>query len=121
MLQGLRERLVRAHGLPASDVAVIGADRELADLFEGAVATGAAAAQASLDTNAHRSMNSDTRRTIVVISGASSLEPSADELPPCASTASLSYDRLHLLQLLVHQGQIVAVDLHHHLAADAGD
>ena len=40
-----RERLVRAHGLPASDVAVIGADRELADLFEGAVATGAAAKQ----------------------------------------------------------------------------
>jgi aspartyl-tRNA(Asn)/glutamyl-tRNA(Gln) amidotransferase subunit B len=40
-----RERLLGAHGLPASDVAVIGADRELADLFEGAVATGAPAKQ----------------------------------------------------------------------------
>jgi aspartyl-tRNA(Asn)/glutamyl-tRNA(Gln) amidotransferase subunit B len=40
-----RERLVGAHGLPASDVAVIGADRELADLFEAAVATGAPAKQ----------------------------------------------------------------------------
>jgi aspartyl-tRNA(Asn)/glutamyl-tRNA(Gln) amidotransferase subunit B len=40
-----RERLIRAHGLPASDVAVIGADRELADLFEGAVAAGAPAKQ----------------------------------------------------------------------------
>src|SRR5207249_5925276 len=40
-----RERLVGAHGLPASDVAVIGADRELADLFEGAVAAGAPAKQ----------------------------------------------------------------------------
>src|SRR5438094_520531 len=40
-----RERLVRAHGLPASDVAVIGADRELADLFERAVATGVPAKQ----------------------------------------------------------------------------
>ena len=40
-----RERLIRTHGLPASDVAVIGADRELADLFEGAVATGAPAKQ----------------------------------------------------------------------------
>jgi aspartyl-tRNA(Asn)/glutamyl-tRNA(Gln) amidotransferase subunit B len=40
-----RERLIRTHGLPASDVAVIGADRELADLLEGAVATGAPAKQ----------------------------------------------------------------------------
>ena len=40
-----RDRLVEAHGLPASDVAVIGADRELADLFEGAVATGVPAKQ----------------------------------------------------------------------------
>jgi aspartyl-tRNA(Asn)/glutamyl-tRNA(Gln) amidotransferase subunit B len=40
-----RQRLVEAHGLPASDMAVIGADRELADLFEGAVATGAAPKQ----------------------------------------------------------------------------
>jgi aspartyl-tRNA(Asn)/glutamyl-tRNA(Gln) amidotransferase subunit B len=40
-----RERLLKVHGLPASDVAVIGADRELADLFEGAVATGAPAKQ----------------------------------------------------------------------------
>ena len=40
-----RARLIDAHGLPASDVAVIGADRELADLFEGAVATGAPAKQ----------------------------------------------------------------------------
>src|SRR5437762_5110711 len=40
-----RERLIGAHGLPASDVAVIGADRELADLFERAVATGVPAKQ----------------------------------------------------------------------------
>jgi aspartyl-tRNA(Asn)/glutamyl-tRNA(Gln) amidotransferase subunit B len=40
-----RERLVGAHGLPASDVAVIGGDRELAELFEAAVATGAPAKQ----------------------------------------------------------------------------
>jgi len=40
-----RERLAGAHGLPASDVTVIGSDRELADLFEGAVAAGAPAKQ----------------------------------------------------------------------------
>ena len=38
-----RERLLTAHALPASDVAVIGADRELADLFEAAVGHGAPA------------------------------------------------------------------------------
>jgi aspartyl-tRNA(Asn)/glutamyl-tRNA(Gln) amidotransferase subunit B len=36
-----RAKLVSIHGLPASDVAIIAADRELADLFEGAVAAGA--------------------------------------------------------------------------------
>jgi aspartyl-tRNA(Asn)/glutamyl-tRNA(Gln) amidotransferase subunit B len=36
-----RERLIAEHALSPSDVAVIGADRELADLFEGAVALGA--------------------------------------------------------------------------------
>jgi aspartyl-tRNA(Asn)/glutamyl-tRNA(Gln) amidotransferase subunit B len=36
-----RAKLVSVHGLPASDVAIIAADRELADLFEGAVAAGA--------------------------------------------------------------------------------
>jgi aspartyl-tRNA(Asn)/glutamyl-tRNA(Gln) amidotransferase subunit B len=36
-----RTRLVSQHGLPASDVAIIGADRELGELFEGAVAAGA--------------------------------------------------------------------------------
>jgi len=40
-----RGRLVAEHGLPQSDIAVIGADRELADLFEGAVAAGAPAKQ----------------------------------------------------------------------------
>jgi len=40
-----RGRLVAEHGLPPSDMAVIGADRELADLFEGAVAAGAPAKQ----------------------------------------------------------------------------
>ena len=40
-----RERLVTTHALPASDVAVIGSDRELADLFEGAVSHGASAKQ----------------------------------------------------------------------------
>jgi aspartyl-tRNA(Asn)/glutamyl-tRNA(Gln) amidotransferase subunit B len=45
-LPGVRRgRLVAEHALPASDVAVIGADRELADLFEGAVAAGAPAKQ----------------------------------------------------------------------------
>src|SRR5215472_11917232 len=38
-----RVRLAGTHGLPASDVAVIGADRDLTDLFEGAVAAGAPA------------------------------------------------------------------------------
>src|SRR5438093_44975 len=38
-----RARLVADHSLPHRDVAVIGADRELADLFDGAVAAGAAA------------------------------------------------------------------------------
>ena len=36
-----RERLIAEHALPQSDVTVIGADRELADLFDGAVAEGA--------------------------------------------------------------------------------
>jgi aspartyl-tRNA(Asn)/glutamyl-tRNA(Gln) amidotransferase subunit B len=36
-----RGRLLSQHGLPASDAALIAADRELADLFEGAVAAGA--------------------------------------------------------------------------------
>ena len=40
-----RARLAGVHGLPATDVAVIGADRELAELFEGAVAAGAPAKQ----------------------------------------------------------------------------
>ncbi len=40
-----RGRLVAEHSLPRGDVAVIGADRELADLFEGAVAAGAPAKQ----------------------------------------------------------------------------
>jgi aspartyl-tRNA(Asn)/glutamyl-tRNA(Gln) amidotransferase subunit B len=40
-----RNRLVTTHALPASDVAVIGSDRELADLFEGAVSHGAPAKQ----------------------------------------------------------------------------
>ena len=40
-----RGRLVAEHSLPPGDVAVIGADRELADLFEGAVAAGAPARQ----------------------------------------------------------------------------
>ncbi|HEY3085864.1 MAG TPA: Asp-tRNA(Asn)/Glu-tRNA(Gln) amidotransferase subunit GatB [Candidatus Dormibacteraeota bacterium] len=40
-----RGRLVAEHALPATDVAVIGAERELADLFEGAVSTGAPARQ----------------------------------------------------------------------------
>jgi len=45
-LPGMRRgRLVAEHGLPPSDMAVIGADRELADLFEGAVAAGAPAKQ----------------------------------------------------------------------------
>ncbi len=45
-LPGMRRgRLVAEHGLPPSDIAVIGADRELADLFEGAVAAGAPAKQ----------------------------------------------------------------------------
>jgi aspartyl-tRNA(Asn)/glutamyl-tRNA(Gln) amidotransferase subunit B len=38
-----RTRLVSQHGLPASDVAIIGADRDLGELFEGAVAAGAPA------------------------------------------------------------------------------
>jgi len=38
-----RRRLADVHGLPAADVALIGSDRELADLFEGAVAAGAPA------------------------------------------------------------------------------
>jgi aspartyl-tRNA(Asn)/glutamyl-tRNA(Gln) amidotransferase subunit B len=38
-------RLVARHGLPASDAALISGDRELADLFEGAVAAGAPARQ----------------------------------------------------------------------------
>jgi len=40
-----RARLVADHSLPHRDVAVIGADRELADLFDGAVAAGAPAKQ----------------------------------------------------------------------------
>jgi aspartyl-tRNA(Asn)/glutamyl-tRNA(Gln) amidotransferase subunit B len=36
-----RGRLVTGHGLPAADAALIAAERELADLFEGAVAVGA--------------------------------------------------------------------------------
>src|SRR6266581_4840974 len=36
-----RARLVSEYGLPASDAALIAADRELADLFEGAVGAGA--------------------------------------------------------------------------------
>ena len=45
-LPGMRRgRLIAEHGLPPSDMAVIGADRELADLFEGAVAAGAPAKQ----------------------------------------------------------------------------
>jgi aspartyl-tRNA(Asn)/glutamyl-tRNA(Gln) amidotransferase subunit B len=36
-----RGRLLSQHGLPASDAALIAADRDLADLFEGAVAAGA--------------------------------------------------------------------------------
>jgi aspartyl-tRNA(Asn)/glutamyl-tRNA(Gln) amidotransferase subunit B len=40
-----RERLATVHRLPASDVAVIGADRGLAELFEAAVAAGAQARQ----------------------------------------------------------------------------
>jgi aspartyl-tRNA(Asn)/glutamyl-tRNA(Gln) amidotransferase subunit B len=36
-----RGRLLSQHGLPASDAALIAAERELADLFEGAVAAGA--------------------------------------------------------------------------------
>ncbi len=42
-----RSRLTAQHGLPASDVAIIAADRELADLFEGAVAAGAPAKPAA--------------------------------------------------------------------------
>jgi len=38
-----RRRLADVHGLAAADVALIGSDRELADLFEGAVAAGAPA------------------------------------------------------------------------------
>jgi aspartyl-tRNA(Asn)/glutamyl-tRNA(Gln) amidotransferase subunit B len=38
-----RAKLVSQYGLPASDVAIIAADRDLADLFEGAVAAGAPA------------------------------------------------------------------------------
>lgn len=38
-------RLVATHGLPAADANVIAGDRELADLFEGAVAAGAPARQ----------------------------------------------------------------------------
>jgi len=38
-------RLVARHGLPAADAALIAADRELADLFEAAVAAGAPARQ----------------------------------------------------------------------------
>jgi aspartyl-tRNA(Asn)/glutamyl-tRNA(Gln) amidotransferase subunit B len=38
-----RARLVSQHGLPDRDVAIIGADRDLADLFEGAVTAGAPA------------------------------------------------------------------------------
>jgi aspartyl-tRNA(Asn)/glutamyl-tRNA(Gln) amidotransferase subunit B len=38
-----RTRLVSQHGLPASDVAIIGDDRDLAELFEDAVAAGAPA------------------------------------------------------------------------------
>jgi aspartyl-tRNA(Asn)/glutamyl-tRNA(Gln) amidotransferase subunit B len=40
-------RLVAEHGLPVADANVIAADRELADLFEGAVAAGAPARQAA--------------------------------------------------------------------------
>jgi aspartyl-tRNA(Asn)/glutamyl-tRNA(Gln) amidotransferase subunit B len=40
-----RGRLLSQHGLPASDAALIAADRDLADLFEGAVAAGAAPKQ----------------------------------------------------------------------------
>ena len=36
-----RGRLLAQHGLPASDATLIAADRDLADLFEGAVAAGA--------------------------------------------------------------------------------
>src|SRR5437667_481914 len=42
---GRRARLRPDHSLPHRDVAVIGADRELADLFDGAVAAGAPAKQ----------------------------------------------------------------------------
>ena len=38
-----RRRLQEVHGLPASDAALIGSDRDLADLFEGAVGAGAPA------------------------------------------------------------------------------
>jgi aspartyl-tRNA(Asn)/glutamyl-tRNA(Gln) amidotransferase subunit B len=40
-------RLVSQHGLPAADAVLIAADRELADLFEAAVAAGAPARQTS--------------------------------------------------------------------------
>src|SRR2546430_1256688 len=64
-----------------------------------AVATGAAAAHASLDTNVHRSMSCETWRTNIVISGASSLEPFADKLPSGASTMGLLDDRLRLFRI----------------------
>src|SRR5256885_10107149 len=40
-----RSRLIAVHGLPQSDISVILADSDLADLFEGAVAAGAPAKQ----------------------------------------------------------------------------
>ncbi|MDQ2923629.1 MAG: Asp-tRNA(Asn)/Glu-tRNA(Gln) amidotransferase subunit GatB [Candidatus Dormibacteraeota bacterium] len=42
-----RGRLVSQYGLPAADAALIAADRDLADLFEGAVAAGAEARPAA--------------------------------------------------------------------------